>query len=154
MDKKVSLVPCYTDRELYLSLAKDYIAELGTFDSKIRWDEDAMLHLMWSASFIMEDRTIQGFVITEEVQFKVFEDLLYIEEFYVVPEERHRGVGLAAVKAAVSKWRGDVFLYILERNYAAQNFWLVVERELGWERIQRPEIRQEKGCELMVYKTS
>ena len=154
MGKHIDLVPCYSDRALYLSLAKDYIAELSTFDKKIIWDEQAILHLMWNAFFIMEDRTVQGFIVTEEVQFKVFEDLLYIEEFYIVPEARHRGLGVRAVKAAVSRWHGDVFLYILERNYAAQNFWLVVERELGWERIQRPEIRQEKGCELMVYKTS
>ena len=149
----VDLVPCYADRNLYLRLAKDYVKTLQQYDSEIIWDERTWLDHLWDANFIMEERTVQGFVNSETVRFNLYPDALYIAELYVVPEARRRGVGMEAVKALVKNWHGDVFLYILEQNRQVRLFWNVVEQELGWKRISRPEIRQEEGCELMVYKT-
>lgn len=148
---KIELVPCYLDRELFLRLAKDYIETLHEYDSSIIWDEGAMSHMIWDAQFIMEDRTIQGFIISEDVKFAVYKDVKYIAEFYVAPEARRRGVGIEAVKALLENWDGDVFLYILHGNFEGRAFWSAVEQKLGWRRIDRPEIRKEEGCELMVY---
>ena len=150
---EVQLIPCYTDRNLFLSMARDYVNTLSEYDRTIRWDESIWTHAMWKAKFIIEGRTAQGFVITEPVLFAIFEDALYIEEFYVVPEARRSGVGLATVKAILSNWNKDVFLYILDKNRQARLFWNAVEAELEWKRINRPEIKQEKGCELRVYQT-
>jgi len=147
----IDLVPCYTDRALFLRLAKDYIETLQKYDKAIVWDEVSMGHTIWNAKFIVEDRTIQGFVISEEVSFVVYDDAMYIEEFYVVPEARKQGVGKQAVKRLLENWNGDVFLYILHGNFEARAFWGAVEQELGWRRIERPEIRQEEGCELRVF---
>ena len=154
MSKQIDLVPCYSDRALFLRLYRDYVDTLHEFDNTIVWDEISASQYMWSAFFSMEDRTIQGFVITEEVCYKLYSDLLYIAEFYIVPEARRQGVGLAAVRAITGKWHGDVFLYILNHNFAAKGFWGAVERELGWKQIDRPEIRREKGCELYIYSNS
>ena len=99
----------------------------------------------------MEDRTAQGFVVTETVTFAMFPDALYIAEFYVVPEARRRGIGLEAVKGITEQWDKDIFLYILDRNTKAKLFWTYVENELDWKRIKRPEIREENGCEKRVY---
>ena len=151
MEKHIELVPCYTDRALFLRLAKDYVETLQVFDRTIRWDEATWSEYMWESRFILEDRTIQGFIITQEIQFKLYGDLLYISEFYIVPEARHKGIGEAAVKAACEKWHGDVFLYVLDHNFAAKGFWEAVESDFGWKRAWRPEIRQEKGCELRAY---
>ena len=148
---EIELVPCYSDKALFIRLAKDYIKTLRTFDSSIRWDEKTWEDMIWYAEFILEDRTIQGFVITEEVRFQVVSDLWYIAEFYIVPEARRKGLGLEAVKKIVSKWHGDVFLYVLKRNHVASLFWQSVEDKLGWKRNDRPEIRQERGCELRVF---
>lgn len=153
MDKNIELVPCYTDRALFLRLAKEYVETLQEYDPTIVWDEASVSDWIWNASYIMEDRTFQGFIVTERVQFRVYPPLLYVQEFYIVPEARRRGIGLAAVKAIVEKNPGDVFLYILKNNNNARIFWEVVEARLGWRRIERPEIRQERGCELRVYQT-
>ena len=154
IETHIDLVPCYSDRGLFLRLAKDYVETLAQYDPTIVWDETTWSGAIWDARFIVEDRTIQGFIITEEMKFKVYNDLLYIEEFYIVPEARNRGVGLAAIEATIEHWSGDVFLYILEHNFAAKGFWTAVERKLGWKRIERPELREERGCELCAFSIS
>lgn len=148
---KVELVPCYGDRVLFLRLAKEYVETLREYDKSIVWDESAWDRVIWDSRFVLEDRTIQGFVVAEEVRFKAYPHLLYISEFYIVPEERRRGIGIEAVREATRSWGGGVFLYILEKNHVAKWFWNSVEQKLGWKRIKRPEIREEPGCELMVY---
>lgn len=148
----VQLAPAYMDRPLFLGMAKDYIETLAQYDSSIKWDELTWTNAMWKANFIMEDRTVQGFVITDTVPFRVFPDALCIEEFYIVPESRRKGIGLEAVKVTTANSDKDVFLYILDKNREAQMFWMSVENKLGWQRITRPEIRQEEGCELRVYR--
>lgn len=150
----IELIPAYGDRHLFLRLAHDYVDTLHEYDEKVIWDEATWLGMLWNADFIMEDRTVQGFVVTRQVPFNVFPDCLYIAEFYVVPEARKRGVGKEAVKAMMNYWAGDVFLYILSGNFAARAFWMAVEKELGWKRIQRPEIPEEPGCELRVFQTN
>lgn len=149
----VQLAPAYMDRPLFLGMAKDYIETLAQYDGTIRWDETIWGNAMWRAKFIMDERTVQGFVITDTVPFHVFPDALCIEEFYIVPESRRKGIGLEAVKAVTENTDKDVFLYIQNENREARLFWMAVESELGWERINRPEIQQERGCELRVYHT-
>ena len=124
---------------------------LAQYDHEIRWDEETWSEADFRARFIMEDRTAQGFVVTETVTFAMFPDALYIAEFYVVPEARRRGIGLEAVKGITEQWDKDIFLYILDRNTKAKLFWTYVENELDWKRIKRPEIREENGCEKRVY---
>jgi len=147
----VELTPAYMDKPLFLRLAKDYVETLAKFDKAIRWDEAAWTSAMWRAKFIMEDRTIQGFVLTEETQFDFYPPALYIQEFYIVPEERNKGVGLEAVKAAVKDWHGDIYFYCLKNNIQALLFWTSVAEKLEWRMIKRPEIREEPWCRLMVY---
>ena len=134
-----------------MQLAKEYIETLQKYDSKIIWDEGAMSHAIWDAQFIREGRTVQGFVISEEVKFSIYKDILYIEEFYIEPDARRKGIGREAVRALLEHWDGDVFLYVLHGNFAASAFWAEIEQEFGWKRIQRPEIRKEEGCELRVF---
>ena len=149
----VELTPSCMDRNLFMRMAKDYVDTLSQYDHEIKWDDMAWEQGMWYSQFIVEDRTVQGFIQTEIVPFNVFPSAFYIAEFYVVPEARHRHIGTEAVKAATRSWSGDVFLYILDKNVPARFFWTDVEAELGWKRIERPEIRKEPGCELRVYKT-
>lgn len=142
------------DRRLFLRMAKDYVETLARYDSDIRWDEETWSEAAFRARFIMEDRTAQGFVITEVVPFAVFPDALYIAEFYVVLEARRRGIGLEAARELTKQWGKDIFLYILNRNTKAKLFWTFVESELDWKPIKRPEIRDENGCEKRVYQTT
>ena len=139
------------DRCLFLRMAKDYVETLAQYDREIRWDEEVWSEAAFRARFIMEDRTAQGFAITEVVPFSLFPDALYIAEFYIVPEARRRGIGLEAVKGITERWDKDIFLYVLDRNTKAKLFWTYVENELNWKRIKRPEIRDENGCEKRVY---
>jgi len=149
---EIKLSPAVMDRDLFLRMAKDYIATLQKYDENIVWDDASWERAAWQAQFIMEDRTVQGFAIAEVVPFSIFPNALYIAEFYVVPEARRRELGVEAVRAVTKNWNGDVFLYILEKNTQAALFWTAVEAELEWERIERPEIRKEAGCELRVYR--
>jgi len=149
----IELASCSMDRELFMRMARDYVEALSKYDSEIVWDEMTWSKAAWYAQFIVEDRTVQGFVITEINTFAVFPPAMCIAEFYVVPEARNRHIGTHAVEAVMKSWDGDVFLYILDQNRPARFFWTDVEAELGWTRIERPEIREEPGCELRVYKT-
>ena len=148
---EIEFAPCYTDRALFLRLAKDYIETLRMYDPRIVWDEASVSEWIWHSQFIIEDRTIQGFVVTEEIDYKIYRNLLYIGEFYIAPEARRCGVGKEAVRKLLRNWDGDVFFYILNRNFEAKAFWGSIEQEFGWKRIERPEIRQEDGCELRVF---
>lgn len=147
----IELTPAYGDKNLYLRMAKDYVMELRKYDSEIVWDEVVWLDAMWHTDFIMEGRTVQGFVYSETVPFNIFPSALYIGEFYIVPEARLKGIGTEAVKELVKGWDGDIYLYILHGNFAARAFWLSVEHEMGWKRIERPEINDGANCELRVY---
>lgn len=149
----VELAPCYLDVDLFLRMSKEYVEELRQYDNTIPWVEQEWKAAAWESSFFIEDRKIQGFAFIQHVKFEVFGDALYIGEFYVEPEARRRGLGFEAIKLLTREWHGDVFLYILDQNKKARFFWTAVEGQLGWKRIQRPEIREEKGCELRVYQT-
>ncbi len=148
----IKFSPCYGKRELFLKLAKDYVEELSAYDNTIRWDESAADVWMWDAEFILENNKIRGFIFSEIPLVGEDKPYLYIAEFYIVPEARKRGLGFEAVKAFMKRWDGDVFLYILNRNKPAKGFWTAVEQRLGWKRILEPEIRQERGCELRIFK--
>lgn len=147
----VELIPAYGDKKLFLNMAKSYVEELAQYDSTIRWDELAWSDAIWKSSLIVEGRTIQGFVLSEMRVFNVFPAALYIAELYIVPEARKRGIGREAVKCVVNRWNGDIYLYVLKGNFAASAFWLDVEHEMGWKRIERPEIDREANCELRIY---
>ena len=58
---------------------------------------------------------------------------------------------LAWSATAVLRGSKDVFFYVLNQNFEAKAFWGYIEREFGWKRTERPEIRQEDGCELRVF---
>ena len=147
----IELVPCSVDRAMFLALVKDYLDILHGYDESIEYDEHEASKWIWDARFIVADGILCGFVITQEIRFKKAKNLLYIAEMYVEKEEGRQKVGLGAVREAVKGWDGDVFLYILKENNPAKEFWGAVERELGWRRIERGDIKREAGCELRVY---
>lgn len=148
---EIKLTPCSMDRDLFLRMAKDYINTLHKYDSEIIWERAYWESRVWRSQFIMEDRTVQGFVLTEIEEYYFFPDLMYIGEFYVVPEARRRGIGMAAVKAILKQWSGDLYFYVLDNNTRGKLFWSAVEAELGWKRIERPEVIIEEGCETRVF---
>ena len=149
----IELTPAYMDRPLFLRLAKEYVETLAKFDREIRWDESAWSKAMWRAKLIMEDRTVQGFLIAEEERFDFYPPAFCISEFYIVPEARNRGVGTEAVKVATKGWDGDIFFYVQKSNIQALLFWTAVAEEMEWRKIERSEIDEEEGCRLMVYQT-
>jgi len=148
----IEFVPCHKDRGFFICLAKEYVDELSEYDRRIVWDEDMWSKTMWDADFIVDGGVLCGFVCKNEVSFRGRKKILYISEFYIAKDERNRKVGLEAARGLVEGWNGDVCLYILDRNDGAKGFWDAVERELGWERIVRPEMKVLDGCELRVYK--
>ena len=89
----IELASCSMDRELFMRMARDYVEALSKYDSEIVWDEMTWSKAAWYAQFIVEDRTVQGFVITEINTFAVFPPAMCIAEFYVVPEARNRHIG-------------------------------------------------------------
>ena len=149
----IELTPACMDRPLFMRLAKDYVDTLAKFDKTIRWDEGAWSQAAWRAKFIVEDRTVQGFVLAEETRFDFYPPAFYIEEFYIVPDARNRRVGIEAVKALTERWDGDIYFYVLKNNIQALLFWTAVAEELEWRKIKRPEINEEEGCKLMTYQT-
>ena len=147
---KVTFSPCFCNEELFVTLAKDYIEELAKYDCTIKWDEEAVRQWAWNSDFILEDGELSGFVYAECPTIKD-DEYLYIAEFYIIPKARRHGIGYEAVRMATEFWDGNIFLYILDRNETARNFWTTVEQRLGWKRIEEPEIIRESGCELRVF---
>ncbi len=148
----IEFVPCHKDRDFFLCLAKDYVDELGRYSDEIEWDESSWNKAMWDSDFIVDGGVLCGFVCKNEVFFKDKRNLLYIKEFFVSEEERHRGVGIEAVRRLVEPWDGDVCLYILDKNEVAKAFWNAVEKELDWKRTERPGMKELDGCELRIYR--
>lgn len=149
---EVKLVPCHVDRDFFICLARDYVEELKKYREDLVWDEKTWDEYIWESKFIVSGGILCGFVCSEEVSFLGKRKILFIHEFFVSEDERRRKVGLEAVRALVKGWKGDVGLYVLDGNEGAKGFWKAVEEELGWERVKRSEIREEKGCELRFYR--
>ena len=148
----IELVPCYEDRAFYILLAKDYIEALREYDDRIIWDEATWNKEIWDAFFIVEGGILCGFVCRTEIEYKNKPKLMFIDEFYIAPDERKRKVGIEAVRELTKDWKGEVGLYVLDRNEGAKAFWGAVEKELGWTRTDRPDVRREEGCELRLFR--
>ena len=147
----VELVPCIKDRDFFIYLAQEYVKELQKYDDRIIWDEVTWDRGIWDSLFIVDGGILCGFLCKKEIEFKNKKPLLFIDEFFISPDERHRGVGMEAVRCLVKGWSGDVGFYILDQNEGAKKFWNAVEKEMGWVAIERPEIRKEEDCELRVF---
>lgn len=147
----IELVPAYTEKKLFRDMLKDYLETLHKYDSRIRFEETTVEDIVWYTEFILSDGKVSGFALTEKVDFEGKSSLLYIGEFYIVPERRNKGIGLAAVKKITENWDGDLFLYVLDGNIRAEAFWNAVGSRLGWKCTDRPEIRREPGCRLRIY---
>ena len=131
---EIEFAPCYTDRALFLRLAKDYIETLRMYDPRIVWDEASVSEWIWHSQFIIEDRTIQGFVVTEEIDYKIYRNLLYIGEFYIAPEARRCGVGKEAVRKllrntsiSTSTATSRLIMPNITSPHAGKNFWKKVK---------------------------
>jgi ribosomal protein S18 acetylase RimI-like enzyme len=125
-----------TSREAFFALARDYHAELDAFEVDARpWDFErwraATLddmegrELLW----IVRDGRRAGFALTRTLPDWPDESRMVctIAEFYVVPAERRRGTGRAAVLALLAEHRrrgtSEVEAGILHRNAPALAFW-------------------------------
>jgi predicted acetyltransferase len=148
----VELVPCIKDRDFFIYLAQEYVKELQKYDDRIIWDEATWDRGIWDSLFIVDGGILCGFLCKKEIEFKNKPPLLFIDEFFISEDERRRRVGMEAVRRLVRDWRGDVGLYILDRNDGAKGFWKAVEKELKWVPVDRKEIREEEGCEPRVFR--
>ena len=149
---RVELVPCYTDKDWYLHLAKEYVDTMSRYSEEVKWDRDAWDRAVWDASFIVDGGILCGFVCSSDIEYKNKPRLKIIEEIYVEKDERRRGVGTEAVRVLLEGFDGDVCVYILNRNQEAKEFWTAVEDKLGWIRTERKDIRRWDDSELRVFK--
>ena len=148
----IEFVPCHKDRALFICLVKDYIGALKEFDERIVWDEGIWNDAIWDSLFIVDGGVMCGFVCMREINYRSKPRLLFIDEFYISPEERRRGVGMEAVRKITRNWSGDIGLYILNRNEIGKKFWEEAENRFGWIRTERSDIRKEEGCELRLFR--
>lgn len=140
------------DLSTYLQMAENYVHDLQAFSPDLRWSREAWLNDL-SGTFLIRSRTdVIGLVVLEIVNFFEQPEALYFSEFYLRPEFRRQGYGREAVSAILDQWDRDLFLYVLKGNQTAAQFWNTMAKENHWKKIERPEIRQERDCELRIYR--
>ena len=118
-------------------MAKNYVAELSLFDDTIRWNENAWSETIPYTYMMRTDNNREpvGFVTVRVLVRNDGPGALYIDEMYVAPEFRRKGIALDAVRVLVRNWDNNVCLHVLSGNEPAKSFWDCVEERLHWARV-------------------
>lgn len=116
--------------DVFLSLFNCYLCELSTYNPKIRCDKNAQFEPQVAQKLLSgecENLLIRsngkwaGFVITGSGGVNDCE--WHIEELFILPAFRRRGIGEAAVDYALGGKYGRCSLHVLKQNKQAILFW-------------------------------
>lgn len=111
-------------RELY----RRYVFEIKRLEEDVKPHEtEADLQSVFGRTdyFILNDEgKIVGFVLLGQYPNSFSRHDIFIGEFYVIPEYRRHGHGLAAVNSLIDLYpEYDISMFILKKNFGAKLFW-------------------------------
>ncbi len=147
----IQLTDAHENPELFYHHAKNYIKELKKIDKTVIWDNSKWEQALGQSKFIEQDGEVVGFVTSEVQDRQPFSQACFIQAFYVLPKLRKKHIGARAVAELLKEWKGDIYLYVLNKNMAAKSFWASIERDSGWYRKTRKDLQEESGYDLRVY---
>ena len=115
----------FAEKPMLAAMMDDYLAEMAAllhltvaFDPRLDryWSEPGERWPYW----IVDDRERVGFVL---VRYDRENSRFEVAEFFVVPQSRRRGIGIAAARAVLRRHPGQWRITQRERNANAIAFW-------------------------------
>lgn len=133
----MAIVPAQRDQvetlvDMWLALAegqRDHDSHILPSENRIHVRESVLRHVVSGRVFVAEETSLRGFVMfsVESGRYELAVTRGIVENLYVVPEYRNRGIGSALLDAAESKLyaRGVdvVTLDVLAANADARSFY-------------------------------
>jgi len=115
------------EKSALAAMMEDYIAEMAQIIAGVRVGQPyPQFDLYWSEPdtrwpfWLKVDDASAGFaLVSRDTEAGHFE----MEEFFVIHEYRHRGVGLAAARRLIGRYRGRWTITQREGNIGAIAFW-------------------------------
>ncbi len=132
---------------LFQKLYRDYCDELKSFEPELPpfsvrdFRRSVLANMSLRKYFIMdENEGIVGFIILQQVVEIIPKPAWFIVDFYILPDKRRKGFGAEAFNHFLRTSRGDFFLYVLEKNAPAQEFWGSCIKRFELEEVYKPYI--------------
>ncbi len=140
---------------LFREMYRNYTEELRSFEPKVppfdtgEFRRSIRRNPSLFKYFISDPADgIVGFIILEKVVQMIRKPAWFIVDFYILPEHRRKGAGTAAFEHFLKAYRGDFFLYILEKNGPALEFWGSCIKLNELTEISRPDVPVPENCIL------
>ncbi len=132
---------------LFRELYRNYTEELRSYEPKvppfneIEYRREILRNPSLFKFFITDPKEgIVGFIILQKVVQIIRTPAWFIVDFYILPEKRRNGAGTAAFEHFLKAYKGDFFLYILEKNAPAQEFWGTCIKKNELFEVSRPDV--------------
>lgn len=128
-----------SERSAFSSMYIAYDLELSQYFERPRADpvtlqsiEDMLNYHFLKKFFVLSDSGEEiGFLLVGFGENTHHLTDYYIAEFFIQPEYRRAGVGLAAIKELLSLYPGKYCYHILKNNIIARSFWDSVKNTCG-----------------------
>ena len=140
---------------LFKEMFRNYTAELRGFEPKVPPFDSGIFRRSIRRNpslfkyFITDpNEGIVGFIVLQKVVQIIRTPAWFIVDFYILPEHRGKGVGTAAFEHFLKAYKGDFFLYILEKNEPAREFWGSCIKRNELIEISRPDVPVPENCIL------
>jgi predicted acetyltransferase len=107
--------------EFWAGTARGDLGSDGRFDPYAM--DDYWARSGWSAAFILSDRVLAGFVLTNDQAHSGEPVDHNVGEFFVLKKYRRQGVGRRAAEAVFSQQPGSWEVAVARKNVNAHEFW-------------------------------
>ncbi len=146
---------------LFREMYRNYTEELRSFEPKVppfevkEYRRSIRRNPSLFKYFITDPKEgIVGFIILQKVVQIIRSPAWFIVDFYILPEKRRQGAGTAAFEHFLRAYKGDFFLYILEKNAPALEFWGSCFKRYDLIEVSRPDVPVPENAILRFFERS
>lgn len=150
------------ETDLFERLYSDYDRELALYSARLREKPVSGSDFldMYLNSFLMKlflvnkAGAVVGFCLLGFGENTHPDTDYYIAEFYVVPEVRQKGYGMAAVKQLLAWFPGKHCYHVLKENQAALAFWKATKEFCHWVDLPITDTLELHDCFFYAFDTN
>ena len=146
MEVRIRKARGQNDHDLLVKMLDEYIRELHDMDANVEIRPEGKIRrdFLWLRDtlywLIMADKEVAGFCILGHRENCHPQADGYVEEFYIRPDYRRKGIGFAGAKMILDG-KSRVCLDIMQKNLVAKAFWDRVFD--GWTEKHVKDIRED-----------